>query len=52
MSKYNSRVHNNPLQPHWSLAESVEAYPYSSARYYSTGEPGLIPVQNVWELTE
>lgn len=42
-------IHNNPLQPQWTLAESAEAYPWSSARYYLTGEPALIPVQNVWD---
>jgi len=37
---------------YWALAESAADYPWSSARYYLTGEPGLIPVRNVWELTE
>ena len=45
-------IHNNPVQPRWALVESAEAYPYSSARHYLTGEPTLTPVQNVWELTE
>ena len=45
-------IHANPLQPHWALTESAADYPWSSARYYLTGESGLIPVQNVWELTE
>lgn len=45
-------IHYNPLQPHWALVETAEAYPWSSARYYLLGEPGLIPVQNVWGLTE
>jgi putative transposase len=30
-------IHNNPLQEHWQLASSPEAYKYSSARFYETG---------------
>ena len=31
-------MHNNPLQPHWQLALDPIDYPYSSARFYNTGE--------------
>jgi hypothetical protein len=31
-------IHNNPLQPKWTLAMHPEDYRYSSARYYQTGE--------------
>ncbi|MCW3086663.1 MAG: hypothetical protein JWQ78_49 [Sediminibacterium sp.] len=31
-------IHNNPLQEHWRLAESPVEYPFSSARFYETGE--------------
>jgi len=41
-------IHNNPLQPHWQLAEMAEAYLWSSARYYLTGEPCIIPIRDVW----
>ncbi len=27
-------IHLNPLQEKWKLAETPEAYPYSSARFY------------------
>jgi REP element-mobilizing transposase RayT len=30
-------IHNNPLQPHWCLAERAEEYPWSSARFYLYG---------------
>ena len=43
-------THNNPLQPHWRLAEAPEAYGWSSARFYLRDEPALIPVQDVREL--
>lgn len=42
-------IHNNPLQPHWNLTDAPEAYPWSSARSYLTGEPGIIPVTDVWD---
>ncbi len=31
-------IHNNPLQERWNLASRPEDYPYSSARFYETGE--------------
>lgn len=43
-------VHHNPVQPHWRLAHSPEAYPWSSARFYVTGERALIPVSDAREL--
>jgi len=30
-------IHNNPVQERWNLADSIEAYKYSSARFYETG---------------
>ncbi|GGI22987.1 transposase [Pedobacter mendelii] len=30
-------IHRNPLQEKWSLCESPENYPYSSANFYMTG---------------
>jgi REP element-mobilizing transposase RayT len=41
-------IHNNPVQAHWRLAETPEAYPWSSARYYVLGEPCMIPIRDVW----
>jgi putative transposase len=45
-------VHNNPVQPHWQLANTPEAYPWSSARYYLEGEPCLIPIRDVRGLLD
>ena len=27
-------IHNNPLQPHWGIADNPTNYPYSSAGFY------------------
>lgn len=43
-------IHNNPVQPHWQLADSPEEYPWSSARYYAMGESTVIPVRDIREL--
>lgn len=43
-------IHNNPCQPHWRLAERPEDYPWSSARFYLTGEESIIKVDNVNEF--
>ena len=42
--------HNNPCQPHWRLAQRPEQYPWSSARYYLTGKPAIIHVDDAREL--
>ena len=42
-------VHNNPLQPHWQLAERAEDYIWSSARFYLLAEPALIPLSDARE---
>jgi REP element-mobilizing transposase RayT len=39
-------VHNNPCQPHWSLAKRPEDYIWSSARFYLIEEPTIIPLDN------
>lgn len=31
-------IHNNPVKGTWQLAHSPESYPFSSARFYLTGE--------------
>jgi putative transposase len=43
-------IHNNPIQPHWSLVENPDDYVWSSARYYLCDEPALIPLSElgVW----
>jgi REP element-mobilizing transposase RayT len=43
-------IHNNPCQPHWQLAEAPVDYAWSSARFYLTDEPGIIPVDDVRKL--
>jgi putative transposase len=40
-------IHNNPCQPHWRLSASPVEYTWSSARFYLTEEPGIIPVDDV-----
>ena len=43
-------IHENPVQPHWQLAEAPEDYPWSSARFYLRDEPAILGVQDVREL--
>jgi putative transposase len=43
-------THNNPLQPHWQLAECAGDYVWSSARFYLSDEPALIPLSDAREL--
>ncbi len=39
-------IHHNPLQPHWRLVDKPEDYVWSSARFYESGEPALIPLSD------
>jgi putative transposase len=43
-------IHNNPCQPRWRLSESPAGYIWSSARFYLTDEPSIIPVDDVRQL--
>ena len=43
-------MHNNPLQPHWRLADRAEDYVWSSAGYYLADRRALIPLSDVREL--
>ena len=43
-------VHNNPVQPHWRLAETPEDYPWSSARFYAGEGRALLPLSDAREL--
>lgn len=43
-------IHNNPLQPHWRLAERAEDYLWSSAGFYLTGKRALIPLSDARSL--
>jgi putative transposase len=39
-------IHGNPCQPHWQLAETPEAYVWSSAGYYLADRRPLIPLSD------
>jgi len=43
-------IHNNPCQPHWALSDSPENYIWSTARFYLTDSPCIIPVDDVRKL--
>jgi putative transposase len=40
-------IHNNPCQPHWTLSQTPEDYLWSSARFYHTDQPSIIPIDDV-----
>ena len=42
-------IHHNPCQPHWRLSASPEEYIWSSARFYLSEEPCIIPIDDVRE---
>lgn len=43
-------IHNNPCQPHWGLSKSPEDYIWSSAGFYLTSSPCIIPIHDVRKL--
>ena len=43
-------IHQNPCQPHWQLSRTPEEYPWSSARFYMTDEPCIIPIDDVRKI--
>ena len=43
-------IHNNPCQPHWVLSDSPENYIWSTAGFYITDLPCIIPVDDVRKL--
>ena len=43
-------IHYNPCQTHWNLADKPEEYIWSSARFYYTSEPAIIPIDDAREL--
>jgi putative transposase len=45
-------VHNNPCQPHWTLSAAPESYLWSSARFYLTDAPCIIPIDDVRNLLQ
>jgi REP element-mobilizing transposase RayT len=40
-------VHYNPCREHWKLSATPEDYLWSSARFYLTKEPCIIPIDDV-----
>lgn len=43
-------IHHNPCQPHWGLVTSPAEYLWSSARFYLTDQPSIIPVDDARRL--
>ena len=43
-------IHNNPCQPHWRLSKSPEDYIWSSAGFYLSNLPCIIPIDDVRQL--
>jgi putative transposase len=43
-------LHNNPVQPHWELAERPEQHVWSSARFYTGDGRALLPLSDAREL--
>ncbi len=43
-------IHYNPCQEHWKLCTTPEGYLWSSARFYITEEPGIIPIDDVRDI--
>jgi putative transposase len=43
-------IHQNPCQEHWMLSASPEEYIWSSARFYFTEEPCIIPIDDVRDV--
>ncbi len=43
-------IHNNPCQPQWRLADDPKKYIWSSAQFYLTDQPCIIPVSDVRKL--
>ena len=42
-------IHQNPCKSPWNLADRPEIYPWSSARFYLTNQPCIIPIDNLWD---
>ena len=43
-------IHNNPCQPHWNLTDAPENYLWSSARFYHSEFPCIIPIDDAKPL--
>ena len=40
-------IHHNPCQPEWKLVETPEEYEWSTAGFYFSGKPYVIPIDDV-----
>ena len=40
-------IHQNPCRSPWKIVENPEDYPWSSARFYLTSEPCIIPIDDL-----
>ena len=45
-------IHYNPCQEHWKLSATPEDYLWSSARFYATEEPCIIPIDDVRDFLQ
>ena len=45
-------IHQNPCKSPWSLVENPENYPWSSARFYLTNQPCIIPIDDLRKYLE
>ena len=43
-------IHYNPCQEHWKLSLTPEDYLWSTARYYASKEPCIIPIDDVRDI--
>lgn len=43
-------IHHNPCREHWKLSPTPEDYLWSSARFYLTKEPCIIPIDDVRKI--
>jgi putative transposase len=45
-------IHSNPCQAHWGLSATPEDYIWSSAQFYLTDKPCIIPIDDVRRLLQ
>lgn len=45
-------IHTNPCTGKWNLSSNPEAYIHSSAAFYSTGIPGIFPVDHLEKMKD
>jgi len=45
-------MHTNPCAGKWMLSKTAVDYPYSSAKFYTTGEQGVYTITNFMEMED